>query len=146
VRSLRAAMILSAQNPASAGRQSSPAIPLALLEQIGRVIAEHEKWIAQCTNDEGDRYVLACAIEAQARYIVTFNERHFKDADLARWGIRAMMPNDYLWMRYLKNPVRFKQQLSTVADKKEIFLRDMLEGLLRDCPSFAAHMLSELSD
>jgi len=108
------------------------------------VISGHEKWIDQCTNDEGDRHVLACAIEAGARYIVTFNERHFKDADLAHWNVCALTPNDYLWMRFWQDKERLKEQLSTVADKKEILLRAMLEGLLRDCPSFAKRMLSEL--
>jgi len=108
------------------------------------VVRGHERWIAQCTNDEGDRHVLACAIEAQARYIVTFNERHFKDADLARWDVRALTPNDYLWMLYLRDEGALQQQLSRVADKKEVSLRSLLEGLLRDCKSFAERLLSEL--
>jgi len=108
------------------------------------VISGYERWIEQCTNDEGDRHVLACAIEARARYIVTFNERHFKDADLAKWGVRAMTPNDYLLMKYLENEALFNQQLVSVAEGKGVSLRSMLEGLLRDCRSFAELILKEL--
>jgi len=74
------------------------------------IVSGYEKWIEQCTNDEGDRHVLACAIEARARYIVTFNERHFKEADLARWNVRALTPNDYLLMKYLEDEELFTQQ------------------------------------
>jgi len=108
------------------------------------VISGFEHWIEQCTNDEGDRHVLACAIEGRVRYIVTFNERHFKAADLVRWNVCAMKPNDYLLMRYLKDEENFKQQLARAADKKGVALRSMLEGLLRDCRSFAELMLKEL--
>jgi len=84
------------------------------------VISGHEKWIEKCTNDEGDRHVLVCAIEAKARYIVTFNTDDFKDADLARWDVRALKPNDYFLMRYLKDEDTFMGQLLRVADKKEV--------------------------
>jgi len=38
---LLAVMILTAQSPANARHHSQPAIPLAILEEIGRVMAEH---------------------------------------------------------------------------------------------------------
>jgi len=110
------------------------------------VICGHEKWIEQCTNDEGDRHVLACAIEARAQYIVTFNERHFKEVDLARWNIRALTPNDYLLMKYLEDEELFTQQLVSVAEGKGVLLHSILEGLLRDCRSFAELMLKELPE
>jgi len=110
------------------------------------VVSRHEKWIAQCTNDEGDRHVVACAIEARASYIITFNERHFKDADLARWNLRAMRPNDYLLMLYLKDESLFVDQFTRAAIKKGKTAREVASGLLRDCKSFAELMLRELPE
>jgi len=110
------------------------------------VISGHEKWIEHCTNDEGDRHVLACAIEAGARYIITFNTDDFKDADLARWNVRALKPNDYLLMKYLKDEDAFMHQLLRVADKKEVRPQAMLQRLLRDCRSFAERILRELPE
>jgi len=110
------------------------------------IVRGFEHWIKQCTNDEGDRHVLACAIETKARYIVTFNTDDFKDADLARWGVRALKPNDYLLMRYLKDEDTFMRQFLRVADKKGVRPQAILEGLLRDCKSFAKRMLRELPE
>jgi len=110
------------------------------------VISGHEKWISQCTNDEGDRHVLACAIEAKARHIVTFNTDDFKDADLARWNVRALKPNDYLLMKYLQDEDTFMRQLLRAADRKRVRPQAFLEGLLRDCRSFAELMLKELPE
>jgi len=110
------------------------------------VISGHEHWLEQCTNDAADRHVLACAIEARAGYIVTFNTDDFKEADLSRWGVRAMKPNDYLLMRYLRDEAGFIHQLLRVADRKQVRPQVLLEGLLRDCRSFAELMLRELAE
>jgi len=110
------------------------------------VVHGFEHWIEHCTNDEGDRHVLACAIEAGARYIVTFNTGDFEDADLARWNVRALKPNDYLLMKYLKNEDVFMRQLLRAADRKEVRPQTFLEGLLRDCKGFAQRMLRELPE
>jgi len=89
---------------------------------------------------------LACAIEAGARYIVTFNTDDFKDADLARWNIRAIKPEDYLLALYETDAELMKKRLVRVARKKRVPTRTMLEGLLRDCPEFAKRMLRELPE
>jgi len=73
---------------------------------------------------------------------VTFNERHFKDADLARWNIRALNPEDYLIALYESDAELMRKRLVRVARKKRVPTRMMLEGLLRDCPKFAERMLS----
>jgi len=110
------------------------------------VVFGFEHWIEQCTNDEGDRHVLACAVEARVRYIVTFNVRHFKDADLTRWNIRALSPNDYLLMLYLRDETLFEKQFIQAALKKKKTAREFASGLLRDCKSFAELMLRELPE
>ena len=55
-------------------------------------ISGYEPLIAQMTNDERDRHVLAAAVHAQAPIIVTFNLRHFGREHLEPWGIRVLHP------------------------------------------------------
>ncbi len=46
--------------------------------------------------DPGDRHVLAAAIRVNAQVIVTRNLRDFPKGKLARWGIRAKSPDDFV--------------------------------------------------
>ena len=47
-------------------------------------------------NDAGDRHVLASAVHADARIIVTFNLRHFPESALEPWLIEAQHPDEFL--------------------------------------------------
>src|SRR5439155_26032958 len=46
--------------------------------------------------DPGDRHVLAAAIRAGAQIIVTFNLAHFPEGVLARYGIEALHPDEFV--------------------------------------------------
>lgn len=46
--------------------------------------------------DPNDRHVLAAAIHAEAKSIVTFNLSDFPTSILARWGIEAMHPDKFV--------------------------------------------------
>ncbi len=46
--------------------------------------------------DENDRHVLAAAIRAGADIIVTFNQKHFPVANLKRYGIESLHPDEFL--------------------------------------------------
>jgi len=46
--------------------------------------------------DPNDRYVLAAAVHAGARIIVTFNLGDFPKSVLAPYGIEAMTPDDFV--------------------------------------------------
>jgi len=105
-------------------------------------VSGYAHWIAQCTNDAGDRHVLAVAIEGQAQYVVTFNLRYFKDADLVQpWGIRAVHPEDYLLALNAKTPRAVARQLSGMAKKKEIAPSEVLRRLAVHVPKFSAVLL-----
>jgi len=107
-------------------------------------VSGYERWIAQCTNDEGDRHVLACAIQGRAQHIITFNTRHFKHKDLARWDIEAVKPEDYLLSLHERDSVAVREQIYVASVEREISEADVLHGLMRDCPKFAGRLLSEL--
>jgi len=56
----------------------------------------YEDLIPSLTNDEKDRHVLAAAVHAQARQIVTCNLKHFPERALAPYGITALEPDEFL--------------------------------------------------
>jgi putative PIN family toxin of toxin-antitoxin system len=47
-----------------------------------------------CLNDPGDEMLLELAIAANARYIITYNIRHFKG--IRGFDVRAIKPSDFL--------------------------------------------------
>jgi predicted nucleic acid-binding protein len=64
--------------------------------------------------DKDDRHVLAAAIKARADLIVTFNLKDFPADTLARWGIEAQHPDEFLVHQFhLCQPV-FLQAVRTV--------------------------------
>jgi cytosine/adenosine deaminase-related metal-dependent hydrolase len=63
--------------------------------------------------DPDDRHVLAAAIKAQARVIVTENLRDFPDHALRRWNIEAQSADDF------------------ILDRIELHRRIVVEAVLR---------------
>jgi len=90
--------------------------------------ADLDPLIAQCTNDEKDRHVLAAAIKAQASVIVTFNQKHFSPEHLEKWGIVTMHPSDFLLKLYAQNPDAVWRELGLAADAKHMELDELLRG------------------
>jgi len=101
--------------------------------------ADLEPLIAQCTNDAKDRHVLAAAIKAQAKVIVTFNQKDFLPEHLEKWGIAAMHPGDFLLKLYAQNPAAVWRQLALAAQKKHMELDELLRG-------YSAQQLGDFKD
>jgi predicted nucleic acid-binding protein len=59
------------------------------------LVTDYELLIPALTNDPKDRHVLATAIRAKAPYIVTFNLKDFKAADLASHSVQAVTPDTF---------------------------------------------------
>jgi len=108
-------------------------------------IVGYEHLIAQCTNDVGDRHVLAAAIQAQVGRILTFNLDDFKAPDLAPWGVVAVHPDDFLLELYGKDPVAVRSALEAQAEKKGASAQVRLGLMARQVPNFAAKILAELA-
>lgn len=67
-------------------------------------ITGYENLIPSMTNDPKDRHVLAAAVHAKARIIVTFNIRHFQSAALAPWKVTALTPDSFLVQQFRLHP------------------------------------------
>jgi len=103
-----------------------------------------EPIIGQCTNDAKDRHVLAAAIKAEARVIVTFNQKHFRPEHLERWGIVAMHPNDFLLELYTENPDAVGRQLKFAAVKKRMEVGDLVASYSEQLHGFRTALLAKL--
>jgi len=103
----------------------------------------YERWISHCTNHEGDRHVLAAAIEAKVPAIVTFNTIHFKPPDLVPWRVRALLPDDYLLGLYERKPEAVWRQIKRIAEKRGRTVNGQLTMLHEYCPKFADRLLTE---
>lgn len=57
--------------------------------------------------DTGDCHILAAAIVAKADVIVTFNLKHFPDDQIARYGLEAQHPDEFLNHQRTLDPDRF---------------------------------------
>jgi len=110
------------------------------------LVRGHERWIEQCTNDEGDRDVLACAIEAGSPAIITYNEKHFRPEHLARWAIRQVHPQDYLLWLYFRDESAVWEQVTAISKKKGTSKESVLRTLDRPngVPKFARTLLAEI--
>jgi len=103
-----------------------------------------EPEISQCTNDPKDRHVLAAAIKAQARVIVTFNQKHFRPEHLEKWGIVAMHPSDFLLELYAQSPDAVWRQMKLAADQKGMQLGAFVDGYSLQLARFKDKLLADL--
>jgi hypothetical protein len=56
--------------------------------------------------DDGDRHVLAAAIKGDAEILVTANLKHFPASALARYGIEALHPDEFVLRLIERVPAR----------------------------------------
>jgi len=120
-------------------REVTRSFPLAMVHG-------YERWIEQCANDEGDRHVLAAAIEAKAPHIITDNLDDFSDIALAPWRVRAVSPDEYLLALYAQGKVAVLAQVHHIAIHDETSDDAVLEKLARHVPKFATRVLAELTE
>ncbi|MES2708138.1 MAG: PIN domain-containing protein [Verrucomicrobiota bacterium] len=114
------------------------AFPEALASGFGHLVS-------QCSNQEKDRHVLACAIHTRAEVILTFNLRDFPAESLTPWGIRAIHPQDYLLTLFSLEPLHVVRQLGGIAQKRGCAVEDHLIDLGRFLPEFSSRLLDELN-
>jgi hypothetical protein len=108
------------------------------------MVTGYECFIEQCKNDQNDRHVLACAIQAHAEVIATFNVRHFPEEALKPWNIVAMHPQDQLLSLYGLDQQHGLYKLTQIANRRERDLKDYLIDLGRFVPAFCHHVFEEI--
>lgn len=112
--------------------------PEALVNGYGHIASE-------CTNQEKDRHVLACAIHCKSEVILTFNLKDFPAKALAPWGVSACHPQDYLLTLFELEPLHVMHQLGAIAQKRNCTIEDHLIDLGRFLPVFSSRLLDELN-
>lgn len=104
-------------------------------------VTGYESLVANLTNDPGDRHVLAAAIAAEARVIVTTNLRHFRPEACRPHGVEAKHPDDFLTNALCLDAEPVVRALGLQARAKRdppITLAALLERLTAPLPTFAA--------
>ena len=72
----------------------------------------YEALISEMRNDPGDRHVLAAAVRAEARAIVTYNKRHFPAESVVPLRIGVLSPSVFLSQMYEADSGLFVEKLS----------------------------------
>ncbi|XWK86391.1 MAG: PIN domain-containing protein [Phormidium sp.] len=92
------------------------------------------------TNHPGDRHVLAAAVIAKTKVIVTSNLKHFQANDLAPWNIKAQSPDEFLCELFDEYPdemVEVVRRQSQDLKKPPLTVNELLALLSREVPKFA---------
>jgi len=108
-------------------------------------VVGYEPLIERCTNDVGDRHVLAAAIQTGAHRIITANLDDFKQEALAPWGIVAVHPDDFLLELYAKDNAAVRSILEAQSEQKGMSAQVRVTLMKRHVPKFAAQMIAELA-
>ena len=98
--------------------------------------------VASVTNHPGDRHVLAAAIEAEAKEIVTSNLRHFRADALSPWKIKALSPDEFLLELYSLNPAAVMHKVDLMGRRDSD--AKTLKLLRKHVPGFVARIEQDM--
>lgn len=101
------------------------------------------KLIPKMTNHKGDRHVLATAISAKAKIIVTFNLKHFKPQDTLKWNVVAQHPDLFLLNLLNSDSTTMIQGIYeqlTRFRNPSLTINQLLEILKKDAPNFVSEL------
>jgi predicted nucleic acid-binding protein len=108
---------------------------------IDAEVSGYEDLIPVMENDPKDRHVLAAAVREKAEVIVTFNLRHFPDAALKQYNIRALDPDEFLLDQIDLYPGETRKVLTDMVDDYDnppLSLAELLEAMgNQGVPQFA---------
>ena len=103
-----------------------------------------EPLVRKMTNDEKDRHVLAAAVRAGAKVIITFNKRHFQPASTSPWNVEAVGPAAFLQELYVAAPSVVTERIRQQAANLERSLTVQLKVLAKAVPSFVEIVRQDL--
>lgn len=103
------------------------------------VVEGYEQLVPSMTNHEGDRHVLAAAVESDAQVIVTSNLRHFPPEACEPHHIAVQEPDEFLDYAFELDPERVIAAVAYQAAKRGIQPRPSAScstcSPLGDCPT-----------
>lgn len=99
--------------------------------------SDYEDLIPQLSNDPKDRHVLAAAIRASARSILTFNLKDFPKSALSLWSISAQHPDDFSLELFQRHSERTTNTLQEIASSRNRSLNKHLSHLAKSLPKFS---------
>lgn len=109
----------------------------------------YEQLIGSMTNDEGDRHVLAAAVESDAQVIVTSNLRHFPPEACEPHHIDVQDPDEFLDYAFELDPERVIAAIAYQAAKRQrpvTSFGELLDILAdRGLPAFTTSIRTHLS-
>jgi predicted nucleic acid-binding protein len=126
-------------------------IPESRIDHLERQLREHfdEAWvegyqslIPKMSNDTKDRHVLAAAVHAKARYLVTYNLRDFSPNSMAPWDVSVVGPSKFLQQLFDSNPEMVMKVLEDQAAAINRTIRELLETLHKAVPAFAQTIIN----
>jgi predicted nucleic acid-binding protein len=126
-----------------------PAKTAYLVRELRRHFADcwvtgFEPLVRKMTNDPKDRHVLAAAVRANARSVVTFNKRHFPPSATSPWNIEAVGPSRFLEELYTEAPAVVIERIRQQAADLDRGLPEQLTVLAKAVPSFVELLRQDL--
>lgn len=97
--------------------------------------------------DPDDIHVLAAAIHCKAELIVTFNIKDFPSNELAKYGIKAVHPDEFLKSLIEENPIKVTQAFSNQVESLKnppISTSEILERFRKTQLTRTANLLRSL--
>jgi predicted nucleic acid-binding protein len=128
-RTLEAKIGLASKKAAYLEREISRSFPDAL-------VVGYEALAPKMANDPKDRHVLAAAVKARARLIVTYNKRHFSREATQPWGVDATGPSAFLEELLSQEPQVVIEKLREQAGNLGRSLTQQMDVLYKAVPSF----------
>jgi len=101
-------------------------------------IEGYEDSMAAMTCHPKDRHVLAAAVCARAKTIVTYNIKDFPNSSLAPYSIAAQGPSAFLKKLHERSPLAVMRNLEALAEAIGQTMPYLLSRLRINAPSFVA--------
>ena len=106
----------------------------------GAMITGSVRLLPVCTNHPSDRHVLAAALKADCRTIVTSNLKHFAQPDLSPHGVQAVAPDQFLSDLAMANPSVVCAKFREAAEARSREIEQNLAHYAKYLPRFSQIM------
>jgi predicted nucleic acid-binding protein len=137
------------ENEAVSGERADQLVAAMTRAFPGARITSYKRLISRMSNHEKDRHVLAAAVAARARVIVTSNVRHFPPEALTPYGIEAQSPDEFLLaLLEAAGPtmLRLLREQAAALRNPPMTVEEVLADISLQAPRFARAMRRTLAD